>query len=422
MKKEKLINAVEKIEDRFISEAEVYDPEKAKKTISPGFFIIPAAAAASVALIMAVNNMYDRHDPYSNPEIDNYAVSETSAISDPVSSEIYGYTGTEVTAPETEISSETLDGTLTAADTGTTSSSETLPVSVISEGSKSSEAPVTEKNEASSPRKTEAPVTERQAVHETTARTEITEEPHGKPEPPVTTEDHRKPVPPVTTEEQHSKPEPTSTTTEPDVNPEPPSTTAANQKEEPVTTTEIIQEEPGLKPQPLSFGTYDEAIRMVNSYDPNDYAEYCRDAYDKMFGRIISDGFVYAPDDTENDLLNIDSSRVTIRPYDTYEDIAVGCTAEYDGSKFQTTFYCADRDVLASCANQTEYFRNRLNQEFDISWQNGGREIFIKDIGVWHCAYAFIDDEHYYIIRTQDSEEALLRFVSNVGFKKISLS
>ena len=33
MKKEKLINAVEKIEDRFITEAEVYDPEKAKKRL-----------------------------------------------------------------------------------------------------------------------------------------------------------------------------------------------------------------------------------------------------------------------------------------------------------------------------------------------------------------------------------------------------
>ena len=39
MKKEKLINAVEKIEDHFITEAEVYDPEKAKKKLSPGFFM-----------------------------------------------------------------------------------------------------------------------------------------------------------------------------------------------------------------------------------------------------------------------------------------------------------------------------------------------------------------------------------------------
>ena len=160
----------------------------------------------------------------------------------------------------------------------------------------------------------------------------------------------------------------------------------------------------------------------MNTYDLNDYAEYCKDAYEKMFGRIISDGFIYAPDDTENDLLNTEKSRVTIRPYDAYEDIAVGCIAEYDGSQFQTTFYCADRDVLASCADQTEYFRNRLNQEFEISWLSGSREVFIKDIGVWHCAYAFIDDEHYFIIRTTDSEEALLRFLSDVKFKQIPLS
>ena len=97
MKKEKLINAVEKIEDRFISEAEVYDPEKAKKTLSPGFFIIPAAAAASVALILGVNSIYDNHDPLSNPEIDNYPASDTAAVSQSVNTDASGYTGTEIT-------------------------------------------------------------------------------------------------------------------------------------------------------------------------------------------------------------------------------------------------------------------------------------------------------------------------------------
>jgi hypothetical protein len=418
MKKEKLLNAVENIEDRFISEAEVYDPEKAKKHLSPGFFIIPAAAAASVALILGVNSMYDKHDPYGDPEVDNYTVSETSAA-DPVSSENYGYSGTETAAAETEISPGT------GYDTSVTPVTEISAVETGTgtEVSKAAAVSSAKADETASPKKTEAPVTERQAAPETPARTEAAEAPHVKPEPPVSTEDHRKPDHPVTAEEQNPKPEPPSATA-PDVNPEPPSTTAENEKEtpEPPTTTEFVQPAPGLKPQPLSFGNYDEAIQAVNTYDLNDYAEYCKDAYEKMFGRIISDGFVYAPDDTENDLLNTEKSRVTILPYSAYEDIAVGCIAEYDTSQFQTTFCCADRDVLASCADQAEYFRNRLSQEFEISWQNSGREIFIKDIGVWHCAYAFIDDEHYYIIRTQDSEEALLRFVSNVSFKQIPLS
>ncbi len=419
MKKEKLINAVEKIEDRFISEAEVYDPEKAKKTLSPGFFIIPAAAAASVALILGVNSIYDNHDPLSNPEIDNYPVSDTAGISEYVTTGAPGYTGTEITySTGTETVSEVTFDTVTATETDiTVTGSETEAVKT--EGSNATAAPSTQKTERQEPapetaRKTEPPVTERQAVPEPTAEAEVTTGFPSKPQPAVTTEERAvKPEPPTTTGERIS-PEP----------PPPPSTTTENEKEtpEPPTTTEFVQPAPGLKPQPLSFGNYDEAIQAVNTYDLNDYAEYCKDAYEKMFGRIISDGFVYAPDDTENDLLNTEKSRVTIRPYSAYEDIAVGCIAEYDASQFQTTFCCADRDVLASCADQTEYFRKRLNQEFEISWQNGGREIFIKDIGVWHCAYAFIDDEHYYIIRTQDSEEALLRFVSNVTFKQIPLS
>ena len=415
MKKEKLINAVEKIEDRFISEAEVYDPEKAKKTLSPGFFIIPAAAAASVALILGVNSIYDNHDPLSNPEINNYPASDTAVVSGSFTTDASGYTGTQITYQTgNETVSEVIYDTVTVSETDITAGTETDAVKT--EGSVASAPPSAQKTERQEPapetvRKTEPPVTERQI----------------RPEPPpvteVSTESYSKPQPPVTTEEHASKPEPPQTTEEEPVNPEPPSTTAENEKEtpEPPTTTEFVQPAPGLKPQPLSFGNYDEAIQAVNTYDLNDYAEYCKDAYEKMFGRIISDGFVYAPDDTENDLLNTEKSRVTIRPYSAYEDIAVGCIAEYDASQFQTTFCCADRDVLASCADQTEYFRNRLNQEFEISWQNGGREIFIKDIGVWHCAYAFIDDEHYYIIRTQDSEEALLRFVSNVNFKKIPL-
>ena len=414
MKKEKLINAVEKIEDRFISEAEVYDPEKAKKTLSPGFFIIPAAAAASVALILGVNSMYDKHDPLSNPEIDNYPVSDTAAVSQSVTTDASGYTGTQITYQTgNETVSEVIYDTVTVSETDITAGTETDAVKT--EGSVASAPPSAQKTERQEPapetvRKTEPPVTERQI----------------RPEPPpvteVSTESYSKPQPPVTTEEHASKPEPPQTTEEEPVNPEPPpSTTTENEKETPEPPVTLQPSNPSNKPQPLSFGNYDEAIQTVNSYNPEDYAEYCRDAYSEMFGRIISDGFVYAPDDTENDLLDV-NSRVTLYPYSAYEDIAVGCIAEYDASQFQTTFCCADRDVLASCADQTEYFRKRLNQEFEISWQNGGREIFIKDIGVWHCAYAFIDDEHYFIIRTTDSEEALLRFVSNVTFKQIHLS
>lgn len=415
MKKEKLINAVEKIEDRFISEAEVYDPEKAKKTLSPGFFIIPAAAAASVALILGVNSIYDNHDPLSNPEIDNYPASDTAGISEYVTTGAPGYTGTEITySTGTETVSEVTFDTVTATETDiTVTGSETEAVKT--EGSNATAAPSTQKTERQEPapetaRKTEPPVTERQAVPEPTAEAEITTGFPSKPQPAVTTEERAvKPEPPTTTGERIS-PEPP-----------PPSTTTENEKETPEPPVTLQPSNPSNKTQPLPFANYEEAIRTVNSYDPDDYPEYSRQDYIDMFGRIISDGFIYAPDDTENDLLDV-NSRVTLYPYSAYEDIAVGCIAEYDASQFQTTFCCADRDVLASCADQTEYFRNRLNQEFEISWQNGGREIFIKDIGVWHCAYAFIDDEHYYIIRTQDSEEALLRFVSNVTFKQIPLS
>lgn len=416
MKKEKLIKAIEKIEDRFICEAEVYDPEKAKKKLSPGFFIIPAAAAASVALILGVNSMYDKHDPLSNPEIDNYPVSATAGISEYVTTDAPGYTGTEITyATGTETVSEVIFDTVTATETDiTVTGSETKIIKT--EGSNATAAPSTQKTERQEPapetaRKTEPPVTERQAVPEPTAEAEVTTEFHSKPQPAVTTEDRAvKPEPPTTTEERIS-PEP----------PPPPSTTTENEKETPEPPVTLQHSNPSNKTQPLPFANYEEAIRTVNSYDPDDYPEYSRQDYNDMFGRIISDGFIYAPDDEDNELMEINSP-VTLYPYAAYEDIGAGCIPEYDGAMFQTTFYCADRDVLSSSANQADYFKNRLNQEFEISWLSGSREVFIKDIGVWHCAYAFIDDEHYFIIRTTDSEEALLRFLSDVKFKQIPLS
>ncbi|MBP0961449.1 MAG: hypothetical protein J5864_04835 [Oscillospiraceae bacterium] len=416
MKKEKFLNAVEKIEDHFITEAEVYDPEKAKKKLSPGFFIVPAAAAASVALILGVNSMYDKHDPLSNPEIDNYPVSDTAGISEYVTTGAPGYTGTEITySTGTETVSEVTFDTVTATETDITVTGSETEI-IKTEGSNATAAPSTQKTERQEPapetaRKTEPPVTERQAVPEPTAEAEVTTEFHSKPQPAVTTEERAvKPEPPTTTGERIS-PEP----------PPPPSTTTENEKETPEPPVTLQPSNPSNKTQPLPFANYEEAIRTVNSYDPDDYPEYSRQDYIDMFGRIISDGFIYAPDDEDNELMEINSP-VTLYPYAAYEDIGAGCIPEYDGAMFQTTFYCADRDVLSSSANQADYFKNRLNQEFEISWLSGSREVFIKDIGVWHCAYAFIDDEHYFIIRTTDSEEALLRFLSDVKFKQIPLS
>ena len=132
MKKEKLIKAVEKIEDRFISEAEVYDPDKAKKGIFPRILFVPAAAAAVVAVVIAVNNSGKGGDPSGKYEIDNYPVSGTSSAPEYISTDGDVNIITEIPyEPDLVTASEVLAETVTAEVTEiTVASAETRPVTV----------------------------------------------------------------------------------------------------------------------------------------------------------------------------------------------------------------------------------------------------------------------------------------------------
>ena len=373
MKKEKLIKAVEKIEDRFISEAEVYDPDKAKKGIFPRILFVPAAAAAVVAVVIAVNNSGKGGDPSGKYEIDNYPVSGTSSVPEYISTDGDVNIITEIPyEPDLVTASEVLAETVTAEVTEiTVASAETRPVTVKTEEAKTAAAPATQKTERHEqqapepPKKTEPPVTERQAAPEPSPVTEATTEPYSKPEPPVTERQAAPEPPPV-------KPAP------PPAKPEPPSTTPQEQKEEPlpVTTTEIIQEAPGQKPQPLFFKNFEDISTVVWNYDLSDYPEYCHEAYTEMFERIKQNGVMYVPDVEEDGAITLSNRNIALYPYAAYEDISVGCYTEYDGSLFQVRVCYADRNTLYSAESQADYFRNRLGQEFEVSWLTGTSEGF----------------------------------------------
>ncbi len=189
---------------------------------------------------------------------------------------------------------------------------------------------------------------------------------------------------------------------------------------EPITTTEPILPV-GPPVQPVRFTDISDAIGAVNSGDVSYYPEHEQVSYRYMFERIKSDGFLYQVNNTDTVSL-IEDRGITLFPYASYEDVGVGCYVRFKEKIFHITFYYADRDLITQTDGIAEYLQSRMGRRSDKTINVSDTNVsllFANDGQIY--AGTFIDDDHYYAVKTVASEEEMVELLSALSFEQIPL-
>ena len=175
--------------------------------------------------------------------------------------------------------------------------------------------------------------------------------------------------------------------------------------------------------QPVSFENIGELINEVTEYNLNKYPENARDGLSKMYDTIKKYDSIYEVN--SNDSFDIDADHnIFVVPYTQYEDLGI---YSYTKNDYQIIVYYADNNIDTNEIN--DYLMQRFNQQILKKTYVNEQEVSITEFGIADdthriCASAFIDDSHYYTVRSavNGTEEELIAFLENVTFDKITFN
>ncbi len=385
------MNAIEKIDDKYISGAEHFDPETMKISKSPLIYIAPAAAvAASVAILAATNLFTDTGNSPENFQADNnIQVSDTTVVPEcsvletveNISAVISAGNGSNTVSEISSAESKLFVSTSQSYDNDGSN---------VNGTSKNED---THNNSISFPEKTDKPDFTEVSVITDVKMTEVS----------LTSE-------PVSGDVTQA---------------EKPSVTVSSGQSpsgKPLESTTSGEDPAPIAPAPcLSYENYDEIIYEIKNFDLSKYPDMFQDSYRTMFERIKCDDFIYAVDDSSNSQISLSDRSITLFPYARYEDIGIGCFAEYNNSLFQVMIHYTDRSIFDSGLGQADYFDQRLGLNFNDMYIINDNVFSVGVFGEKNCAYSYIDDDRYCIIRTSASSSELINFLRSLSLKKISL-
>lgn len=178
--------------------------------------------------------------------------------------------------------------------------------------------------------------------------------------------------------------------------------------------------------QPYDFDSMEEAISFLTS-DLSEYSEEIQRDYRPMIERFREDKFLLRVYHEEFDL---QKSHLALYPRTELEDVGIQHYVTYKGQEYQVLVFSVDKEVIATLNEPysiSKYLKHRKVgvKEGEKSELNG-EEIYLTTVGITEstkkiCVNKFIDETHYYTIRTKASWDELLAFASEVKFEKIPL-
>ncbi|MBP0962185.1 MAG: hypothetical protein J5864_08580 [Oscillospiraceae bacterium] len=407
MNAEQLRDTIGKIDDRFIEEAEHYEPEiKSRKPI----WIITSASAAVIALCTCVH-YHNAVNKALRPEIDNTVaivttVTETELYETdvlktekPVQASDTVRENTEVTETETGYESsisyaETVPAkTEASSENGGSSGEKTVLTQKPQEVTK---IPATEPEKVTAEVHTVVPVTE-PAATDKPAETEMTYPPKPQGTAIAMTE---------------------NIITEPQFIPNP----AGVQ----VTTTEseiaALIPNPDYVPQ-LHFFDVNEALETIQKNDVSLYSEENREAFRTIYDRLFTDGKFFVqtaekPIDAEK------NSSVNILTRTEKNDICIEYNLYYKNKVFIVQFCYADKEIADGSADLTDYLFRRLNMETDSYITVKGQPFLIdrEENSYMKNIYSVLDKYHYLHIYTSADKKELTDFLEAFSFEAAEIS
>ena len=429
MKAERLRDAIWKIDDKFIKEAETYVP---KKRSSKPIWIITSASAAVIAIISCVN-LFNTFGNDHRPEISNYvvtttvtdeAVTEDAKISDKTersgeitivgssSETVYVNTEETETGYESSIPNAVTVPKKTEAPSGNGGSSSEKTV-VTQKPQDVTKAPATEPAVVTSEVQTAIPVTEPVVITESpaTAETNPTVNPGGfvqpSPTPTVNPTFHvpvptvNVPSPPPTVNPTFVIPMPTSPTEVTMVTEKPPSGVT----------------DPDYVPK-LQFMEINSAIKTIQKNDVSVYSGENREAFCEVHDRLLTDGKFFVqtaekPIDAEK------NPTVNILTRTEKNDICIEYNLYYKNNVFIIQFCYADKETAGISSDLSDYLSRRLNVKTDsyLSVKDQSFLIECDEESYMKKIYSVLDDYHYMRIFTDAGEKDITEFLEAFSFE-----
>lgn len=170
--------------------------------------------------------------------------------------------------------------------------------------------------------------------------------------------------------------------------------------------------------QPIEYKNVETAIEAINNNDINAYPEQYYNDYCKMFERFQNDGFIYQV--TDNELIKTNEDRgTTLFPSASYEDVGVGYFVTFKGNNYHILFYSADTDVLAETDGIAAYLKKRMGRSSDkvIAVNDKNVSLLFHENGQCY-ANAFVDENHYFDVIGDVSEEEMTEFLNAFTYEK----
>ena len=446
MNKEQLFDAIDKIDDKYVSETENYDPETMKIRAFPFIHILPAvlvtASAASVFLAVYLGSQVK---PPGDFEIDNSVTETTTSVSEQYTSEVSDSLK-PVTEPEnvTDSAVSGSDGS-SPADTGSSvtevsagASADPNVVIVSGNTAVSPQPTATHSGEVTGPsaspavtqtvRPTSSPTNKPTA----TATVKPTVSVSASPSPTATVRPTVTPTRTPGTMSPTASPtasggptmSPTKTasptrTSSPTMNPTGTSApTSMPTASYPTSAPTMSPVEPSLSPTAMPMDepwpdavlpNYSRLKSLIDSgdYRQEKYSEKGREAFE----RIKSDGYFYVPDGFEN-------SEVTVVSGSDSEDMCTAYYAYCNSRLCRIGIYTVDKDIAAESGSKRDYIRNRYGDSDGNTYKLNSSDVWYNNKG----AFFFIDDEHYCYITSSLEDTELKKIINDLSFTKVSVN
>lgn len=183
---------------------------------------------------------------------------------------------------------------------------------------------------------------------------------------------------------------------------------------------------------PIQMNSVDEILSVLKTSDTQNYREDCQVAYSELFATVSSSGFIYSIETTKittskdaiTFLVKDGENLFYLMPYAKYEDAGIISYVMFRGALYQVCVYNVDAEVLAQTKTISEYVRVRLGRNVLDEVISGKNTVCFMADGSSTAkpknrAASFIDDNHYFFISTDASQDELKAFLDFVNFEKI---
>lgn len=185
---------------------------------------------------------------------------------------------------------------------------------------------------------------------------------------------------------------------------------------------------------PIQAGSINEVVSLLVKSDTKGYNEKLQPEYQGLFSQLKKSGFIYRVVTSDNmaakdaiTLFESDGNNLFfIMPYAKYEDAGIVSYVMFRGKMYQVCVYNVDEKVLPKAESISKYIKTRRNTDILNETAVNKTTVCFMTEGDGNdyqknCAAAFIDADHYYIVKTEASQDELKAFINTLRFEKMSI-